>query len=255
MPLRDVVFTAAVGRAHFRHRLAVVAPTKEEIAEKLQSWREGRISKGLSAGQSAVGRKLKTAFVFTGQGAQYAGMGKQLYDLEPRFKAAIDRCAAVMDAELGVPLCDVLFGPEASKYLDNTRYVQPATFAIEYALADLLRCWGITPDFVIGHSVGEIVAACVADLIDFEGAARFVVARGRLMGQLPPGGKMLALDATPEQVQEWLAGKETKISVAAINGPHSVVVSGDAATIEEVAELAVGARAKELKSRTPSTRR
>ena len=246
VPLRDVVFTAAVGRAHFRHRLAVVAPTKEEIAEKLQSWREGRISKGLSAGQSAVGRKLKTAFVFTGQGAQYAGMGKQLYDLEPRFKAAIDRCAAVMDAELGVPLCDVLFGPEASKYLDNTRYVQPATFAIEYALADLLRCWGVTPDFVIGHSVGEIVAACVADLIDFEGAARFVVARGRLMGQLPPGGKMLALDATPEQVQEWLAGKETKISVAAINGPHSVVVSGDSATIEEVAELAVGARAKEL---------
>ena len=147
VPLRDVVFTAAVGRTHFRHRLAVVAPTREEIAEKLQSWREGRISKGLSAGQSTVGRKVKTAFVFTGQGAQYAGMGKQLYDLEPRFKAAIDRCAAVMDAELGVPLCDVLFGPEASKYLDNTRYVQPATFAIEYALADLLRCWGIDTRF------------------------------------------------------------------------------------------------------------
>ena len=246
MPLRDVVFTAAVGRTHFRHRLAVVAPTREEMAEKLQSWREGRISKGLSAGQSRVGPKPRTAFVFTGQGAQYAGMGKQLYDLEPRFKAAIDRCAAVMDAELGVPLRDVLFGPEAGKYLDNTRYVQPATFAIEYALADLLIGWGITPDLVIGHSVGEIVAACVAGLVDFEGAGRFVVVRGRLMGQLPPGGKMLALDAAPEQVQEWLAGKEAKVSVAAINGPHSVVVSGDAATIEEIAALAIGARAKEL---------
>src|ERR1700722_8336745 len=138
VPLRDVVFTAAAGRAHFRHRLAVVAPTRGEIAEKLQSWREGRNPKGLFAGQTTVGRRLKTAFVFTGQGSQYAGMGRQLYDLEPNFRAAIDRCAAVMDPELGVSLIDVLFGPESGKYLDNTRYVQPATFAIEWALAELL---------------------------------------------------------------------------------------------------------------------
>ena len=180
--LREIAFTAAVGRTHLRHRLAAVASTKAEIADKLQSWRDGRMSKGVFAGQSAMANKVKTAFVFTGQGSQYAWMAKQLYDLEPRFKATVDRCAAVMEPELGVPLQEVLFGPEAGKYLDNTRYVQPALFAVEYSLADLLTHWGVKADFVIGHSVGEIVAACVAGLIDFEGAARFVVTRGRLMG-------------------------------------------------------------------------
>jgi len=248
VPLRDIAFTSATGRTHLRHRLAVIAPTKDEVGEKLHLWREGRMSKGLFAGQTSIGRKHKIAFVFTGQGAQYARMGQQLYENEPRFKAAIDRCAALMDGELGAPLLDVLFGPESAKFLDNTGYVQPALFAIEYALADLLGHWGIAPDHVIGHSVGEIVAACVAGLLDLEGAVRFVVARGRLMGQLPRGGKMLAIDAPPEQVREWLHGKETEASIAAINGPHSVVVSGAAAAVDQVAELVAesGRRAKEL---------
>jgi acyl transferase domain-containing protein len=247
-PLRDIAFTAAKGRTHLRNRLAVVAPTKGEVCEKLHLWREGRVSKGLFAGQSSIGRKPKTVFVFTGQGAQYARMGQQLYEHEPRFRAAIDRCAALMDGELGASLLDVLFGLESAKFLDNTRYVQPALFAIEYALADLLRHWGIEPDYVIGHSVGEIVAACVAGMLDLEGAIRFVVARGRLMGQLPRGGKMLAIDATPEQVREWLQGKEAEASIAAVNGPHSVVVSGSAAAVDQVAGLVVaaGRRAKEL---------
>jgi acyl transferase domain-containing protein len=153
-----------------------------------------------------------------------------------------------MDGELGAKLLDVLFGPESAKYLGNTRYVQPALFAIEYALADLLHHWGIDPDYVIGHSVGEIVAATIAGVLDFEGAVRFVLARGRLMGALPEGGKMLALDATPEQAEEWLAGKEAEASIAGVNGPRSVVISGTAAAIEHIAALAVaaGRRAKEL---------
>ena len=244
----DVAFTAASGRSFMRYRLAVVAQTKDELSDKLHSWREGRMSKGVFAGQAPIARKPKIAFMFTGQGAQYAGMGRQLYQLEPRFKAAIDRCASLMDADLGVPLLEVLFGANSAKFLDNTQYVQPALFAIEYGLADLLHHWGIDPDYVIGHSVGEIVAASVAGVINLEGAVRFVIARGRLMGQLPRGGKMLAIDATAEQAREWLAGKEADASIAGINGLHSVVVSGRAEAVDEVANLAsaAGRRSKEL---------
>jgi acyl transferase domain-containing protein len=246
--LDDIAFTAGTGRGHLRHRLAIIARSKDEVREKLLSWREGRMSKGLLAGQTSIGRRVKIGFAFTGQGAQYAGMSRQLYEFEPRFKTAIDRCAALMDTELGAALLDVLFGPDSAEFLSNTRYVQPALFAIEYALADLLHHWGIDPDYVIGHSVGEIVAACVAGVLDLEGAARFVMARGRLMGELPRGGKMLALDASAEQAREWLVGKESEASIAGVNGPHSVVVSGAAAAVDHVARLAsaAGRRAKEL---------
>jgi acyl transferase domain-containing protein len=246
--LTDIAFTAGTGRGHLRHRLAVIAKDKDELADKLHTWREGRMSKGLLAGQTSIGRRMKIGFAFTGQGAQYAGMGRQLYETEARFRTAIDRVAALMDGDLGAPLVDVLFGPDSGKYLGNTRYVQPALFAIEYALADLLHHWGIDPDFVVGHSVGEIVAATVAGVVDLEGAVRFVMARGRLMGQLPPGGKMLATDATPEQAQEWLAGREDEASIAAVNAPQSVVISGTTAAVDHVAQLATaaGRRAKAL---------
>jgi acyl transferase domain-containing protein len=245
--LSDLAFTAATGRSHFRHRVAVVGRGKTEVREKLRTWREGRTPTGLVAGQITTGRKRKTAFVFTGQGAQYPQMGRQLYQLEPVFKAAIDRCAALMEAE-GVALLDVLYGSAAPEFLNDTRYVQPALFAVEYALAELLRHWGIEPDYVIGHSVGEIVAACVAGVLDLESAVRFVVARGRLMGQLPRGGKMLAVEAPYEQALEWIQGREADVSIAAVNGPLSVVVSGKGGAVDEVAQLAAAAnrRAKEL---------
>ena len=108
-PFGDIAFTAATGRSHLRHRLAIVARDKQELSDKLHSWREGRMAKGVAAGQGA-GRRPKIGFVFTGQGAQYAGMGRKLYEREPRFRTTIDRCATLMDAELGVPLPDVLFG-------------------------------------------------------------------------------------------------------------------------------------------------
>src|SRR5580658_1725401 len=239
--LRDIAFTAAAGRSHMRHRLAIVGRGKDEIREKLILWREGRTPKGLAAGQAATGRKPKVAFVFSGQGTQHAEMGRQLYETEPQFKAAIDRCAAVIDPDLGVPLRDVLFGRSSADLLENTRYAQPALFAIEYALAELLAHWGVTPDFVIGYGAGEIAAACVSGVLELEGAAKLMVARGRLMAGLPRGGKMLAVEATLEEAHASLQGQEADLSLAAVNGPHSVVISGKAQAVDDAAQMAAAA--------------
>lgn len=246
--LRDIAFTAALARTQLNQRLAIIGKDKEDVAQKLQAWRDGRTPKGMAYGQIFPKIKPKIAFIFTGQGAQYADMGRELYESEPRFAETIDRIASIMDPDLGAPLKDVLFGEKSTEYLENTRYVQPALFAIEYALADLIGHWGVEPSFVIGHSIGEIVAACVAGMLDLEDAARFVVARGRLMGSLPEGGSMLAIAAAPEQVQRWIQDKETDVTIATVNGPHAVVVSGRADAVAEVGFMAqtAGRQIKEL---------
>ena len=248
LPLSNLAFTAALGRTHLSHRLAIIGNSTDEIKQKLQNWREGRAPKGFASGQVLFKIKPRIAFMFTGQGAQYAEMGRELYQTEPRFAESINKVAAVMDADLGAPLTEVMFGEKSAEYLENTRYVQPALFAIEYALAELLRYWGVEPSYVIGHSVGELVAACVSGVLDLEDAARFVVARGRLMGALPEGGKMLAISASVEQIQKWIIGREAEIAIATVNGPRSVVVSGSAEAIAAINEIAQGAgrQTKEL---------
>lgn len=247
-PLCDIAFTAATGRTHMRHRLAVVGRDSADVGAKIRSWRSQRVPRGLAAGQVRMQRPPKVAFVFTGQGAQYAGMSRQLYENERFFRSTIDRCASTMDPLLGVPLTEVLFGTSSDELLGDTRYVQPALFALEYALATLLRQWGVDPDILIGHSVGEVVAAAVAGALDLESAISFVVARGRLMGALPSGGKMLAVEATPEEARRWVRGMEAHVSLAAVNGPHSVVVSGAGSAIDAVADTAraESRRVKEL---------
>lgn len=246
--LRDIAFTAALARTQLNHRLAIVGKDKEDVRQKLQTWRDGRTPKGMAHGQIFAKVKPKIAFIFTGQGSQYADMGYELYKDEPRFAETINRLASIMDPELGAPLLDVLFGGKSAEYLENTRYVQPALFAIEYALADLLRHLGIEPSYVIGHSVGEIVAACIAGVLDLEDAARFIVARGRLMGNLPAGGTMLAIAASYEQVQRWVQGREADVAIATVNGPHAVVISGRAEAVAAVGEIAqaAGRQIKEL---------
>jgi acyl transferase domain-containing protein len=247
-PLRDIAFTAALSRTQLSQRLAVIGKDKDEIKQKLQTWHEGRTPKGLTHGQVYANIKPRIAFIFTGQGAQYAGMGRELYENEPRFAETINQIASIMDSDLGAPLLDVLYGEKSAEYLENTRYVQPALFAVEYGLADLLRHLGIEPSYLIGHSVGEIVAACIAGMLDLEDAVRFVVARGRLMGQLPAGGTMLAIAASPEQVQRWIQGKEEDVSIATVNGPHSVVISGRAEAVSAIGAIAqaAGRQIKEL---------
>jgi acyl transferase domain-containing protein len=242
--LRDILYSAALDRTQLNHRLAVVGGQREDLKSKLDSWRMGRTPQGLAAGQGLSRIRPRLAFMFTGQGAQYAGMGQELYNTEPRFAESVRRVAAIMDPELGVPLLEVLFGEKSAEFMENTRYVQPALFAIEYALADLLNSWGIKPDYVIGHSIGELVAACFAGMLDLEDAARFVVTRGRLMGSLPAGGKMLAIGATLEQVQKWVQGRESEVAVATVNGPRAVVVSGTAEAVAAIDELAQAAGRK-----------
>lgn len=244
--LPDAAFSAATGRAGLRHRLAVIGSSADDVAQSLGRWRDGGSPASVCEGQAHSSRNI--AFVFTGQGSQYAGMGRQLYETEPVFAAAVDQCSELMEPELDVPLRTILFEDRAADEIDDTRYAQPALFAVEYALAMLLQAWGIKPDIVIGHSIGEIVAACISGILPIEDATHFSVSRGRLMSELPRNGRMLAVAVTEETAREWLVGREGAVAIAAVNGPRSVVVSGTAEAVDEIAGLAeeAGARTSEL---------
>ncbi len=216
--LGDICFTANAGRAHFEHRVAVVGATAEEVREKLEKSGPGTEVRERNG--------VRPVFLFSGQGSQYAGMGKELYEAQPVFREAIDRCAEVLRGEgLREPLQEVLWG-RASERLEQTEYTQPALFAVEWALAELWRSWGIQPGVVLGHSVGEYVAACVAGAYGVEEGLRLIAARGRLMQEVKGRGAMAAVEAEPGMVREALAGLEEQVTIGAVNGPASVVISG-----------------------------
>jgi len=239
---------ANLGRTHFKHRMSVVASSPAEASRILADARTGQSPAGVATGQVAAGGAAKTAFLFTGQGSQYAGMGRQLYHTQPAFRAELDRCAAVLEPLLERPLLDVLFGDDDA-LLNQTAYTQPALFAIEYALAKLLESWGVRPAAVLGHSIGEYVAACVAGVCRLEDALQLVAARGRLMQSLPAGGAMIAVFADEQRLRAALDGMDADASIAAVNGPRHIVVSGRADMLEAaLAPLASdGVRLKRLK--------
>ncbi|ELS00896.1 amino acid adenylation enzyme/thioester reductase family protein [Xenococcus sp. PCC 7305] len=240
--LADICFTANTGTQHFEHRLAVIGTSQQELQAQLQDFEL------LNTSQVKQPVSARTAFLFTGQGSQYLNMGRQLYETKPSFQATIDRCAEILESELEKPLQEILFGEATNNEINQTKYTQPAIFAIEYALAKLWISWGIKPDVVMGHSVGEYVAACLAGVFSLEDGLRIIAARGRLMQALPQDGAMLSMLASEKDAIAVIEPYKQKVSVAAINGPQSVVVSGDKAAIEAINQTlqAKGVKTKQL---------
>jgi acyl transferase domain-containing protein/acyl carrier protein len=235
--LADACFSANTGRSHFERRLAVSGPSAEAIASALESFAAGSTPSRLVSGRVDPGVSADVVFLFTGQGSQYRDMARELYDTQPVFRAALDRCAAALEGELPAPLLDVLYptssalGASASSApfassIDETRFTQPALFAVEWALSELWRSWGVRPAVVLGHSIGEYVAACVAGVFSPEDALKLVAARGRLMQAMPAGGAMAAVNCEEARARDAIAPYASTVSIAAINAPRQVVLSG-----------------------------
>ncbi len=233
----DLAFSLATRRAQMDRRAVVVGSSREDLLGALELLGAGAPAGSVIAGAPGAG---KTAFQFTGQGAQRPGMGAELYRRFPVFASALDAVCAELDPQLGRSLKELMFAagdaPEAA-LLDRTEFAQPALFALEVALFRLVESFGLVPDMLIGHSIGEVSAAHVAGVLSLADAATLVVARGRLMGALPPGGTMLAVEATEEEVSQVLADDGDGISIAGLNGPMATVVSGETGKVELFEEV------------------
>ncbi|AHH94844.1 type I polyketide synthase [Kutzneria albida] len=233
--LSDLGYSLASGRTAFERRAVVLATERDHLLRGLDTLATAGVSPDVRSG--ATGEGL-LGCLFTGQGAQRPRMGRELYEAFPVFAEAFDAVCA----EFELPLREVIF--DGSELLDQTQYTQAALFAVEVALFRLVESWGVVPDYLAGHSIGELTAAHVAGVLTLQDAARLVGARGRLMQELSTGGAMVALEATEQEVLPLLT---ERVSIAAINGPDSVVLSGDDEAVTAVTEQFGGRKVKRLK--------
>jgi mycoketide-CoA synthase len=225
----DVGWSLA-GRATFEHRAVLLGADRDQLLAGLGELAGGEAGASVINGQTITGGK--TVFVFPGQGSQWLGMGMGLHAAYPLFAEAFNTAVGELDRHLLRPLREVIWGHDEN-LLSTTEFAQPALFAVEVALYRLLESWGVRPDFVMGHSVGELTAAHVAGALSLENAALLVVARGRFMQALPSGGAMVAVEATEDEIRPLLTDS---VGIAAVNGPSSVVMSGDEAAVTAIAD-------------------
>jgi acyl transferase domain-containing protein/D-arabinose 1-dehydrogenase-like Zn-dependent alcohol dehydrogenase/acyl carrier protein len=239
----DVGFSLAC-RSELEHRAVVFGEDRETLLAALSGLAEKRPTANVVEGVVGSDAMGTVAIAFPGQGAQYQGMGSGLYEAFPVFRNALDEVCSNMDGLLGCSLRDVVLenadgdGPDSSdRNLDETLFTQTGLFAVEVALFRLVESVGLRPDFMIGHSIGELVAAHIAGAFSLEDACRLVVARGRLMGELPSDGAMVAVQASEREAATSLHGLDDRVSLAAVNGPESVVFSGDEQTVVDMAAM------------------
>lgn len=232
VPLRDIVATAATRRQHLDSRVAVVGGSHDQLAEALRAFHDGALPSG--AGRTAddvEDKPVRTVFVFPGQGSQRVGMGRELLATSPAFREALTRCDEAVRAETGWSVLDRIADDAPLTEID---VIQPTLWAMEVALAHLWRSWGVEPDAVVGHSMGEAAAACVTGALSVEDAAAVICRRSRLLRQVAGQGAMAFVELTAEEAEREIADHADRVSVAVINGPTSTVLAGDPGALEEI---------------------
>ena len=234
--LPDIVYTASRRRSHHDHRLGVVAKSKEELAERLAAFAQADRGAGLATGRRIAGRRRQVVFVFSGQGSQWLGMGRELWQQEPVYRQALERCDEVMRQYVDWSLLEELAADEAHSRLDEVDVIQPAIFAVQVALAALWRSWGIEPDAVVGQSMGEVAAAYVAGALNLDDAARVICRRSQLARANSGQGRMVMVGLTLEEAQRLCATSDGAVAVAVTMSPSSTVLSGEAGALEAIVE-------------------
>jgi acyl transferase domain-containing protein len=232
--LADVCYSASTRRTHLDHRLALVADDVDSLAERLEAFAEAGTLQGAAVGHRPRSRSPRIAFVFSGQGPQWWAMGRQLAEQQRVFRESLARCDVEIRRHAGWSLLDELGADEGRSRLAQTEIAQPAIFSVQVALAALWKEWGIEPQALVGHSVGEIAAAHVAGALNLEDAARLVVARGRVMQKATGLGRMASVELAADDADRRLEGLRDRLAVAAINAPRSTVLSGDREALERL---------------------
>lgn len=230
--LSSLCFTANNGRSHFDHRLAIITHSSENLYQQLHNFLDKNTDTNIASNQLTSRKVPKISYLCSGQGSQYMGMGKELYNTEPIFKQILDKCREILEKYIETDIIEIIH--TENDLLDQTAYTQPALFAIEYALYRTWEHYGIKPDIVLGHSIGEYSAACIAGIFSLEDGLKLIAHRGRLMQNLPRIGKMVAVQTTAEKIEPLISQYPKQIAIAAYNGANSVVISGNSATVDKV---------------------